>query len=622
MKFLFKIPWRSTVIVVAIIVYTILFSYASIIRAYVLKSGAHDLGVFAQALYSTLKGLLFFETPDYQLYGVRSFFGIHFSPILFAYVPLYAVFPRFEILLIIQTIIVSIAALPLYKLALHIVKDKKLAITISILYLLNPLIHAANLYDFHLESLFPLLYYLMFLGYVKDNRKLFIISWIIMCLTIEFIQSILFFFGVYLVVKEILIPYFLGNRKPRKHCRELAIYIIPLILAPIIYIVQVNITLHFVEKQLLLSRHVESLLSFTLSGIGKDIYPRIVYLILLFAPYCFLQVLSPLELIPLMPLLILALASAYKPFYTIGWQYGLFAVPILHVSFTYSTLKFKKHGATHILFKIMVVYIILALVLCPLNPLISEKIPSGGYNVSLNLEKAMENLEAIDKIKYLIPKNSTILTSFTLFVFFANNIKTYTMFYENKYMYVPTPEYIVDYLLDVDEVVPPNINLDEYGVYAQYRNFIVYKKMYSGLPVIYEPFKVEFYPEKLIAVHNTCVYEKFKGIFCNISSEKKTFILKTPPIIIPSGKYRVTFFVFLANNQNNVIEITVANTRGEVLNNYRGQLSEGFNTISFTFNLTPSKVSKIYLECKGKGKFSIIVNRVFVEQIDTYRMSE
>jgi len=93
------------------IAYVILLTFYSILKHYSFKTYAHDLGIYSQALNTFLKGDFFYETPDLIHNPSGSFFGVHFSPILFMIVPLYAIYPHPETLFFIQSLFLGLAAI-------------------------------------------------------------------------------------------------------------------------------------------------------------------------------------------------------------------------------------------------------------------------------------------------------------------------------------------------------------------------------------------------------------------------------------------------------------------------------------------------------------------------------
>ncbi|MFC1761617.1 DUF2079 domain-containing protein [Planctomycetota bacterium] len=74
-----------------------------------------DLGTFDQAIWGTLSGDIFLNT---HIFGQQTnYLGFHFRPILFLFVPFYALASRAEWLIVAQCIALAIAAWPIYLLA-------------------------------------------------------------------------------------------------------------------------------------------------------------------------------------------------------------------------------------------------------------------------------------------------------------------------------------------------------------------------------------------------------------------------------------------------------------------------------------------------------------------------
>jgi uncharacterized membrane protein len=107
-----------------------------------------DLALFENLLYCTLAG-----QHGTTLGG--EYFGVHFEPILYAILPLYALVPRTETLLAIQSLALGAAALPLYLLGRRWMGPSLAAVAIVLAYLAHPALHGPNFYDFHFLALSP-----------------------------------------------------------------------------------------------------------------------------------------------------------------------------------------------------------------------------------------------------------------------------------------------------------------------------------------------------------------------------------------------------------------------------------------------------------------------------------
>ena len=84
---------HKTVLLIAILVYTVVFSFSTIIKHRNFYSYAWDLGVFNQAMYnSVFEDKLFHYTCDSYLNFKENYLAFHFSPILGLIFPLYYLF--------------------------------------------------------------------------------------------------------------------------------------------------------------------------------------------------------------------------------------------------------------------------------------------------------------------------------------------------------------------------------------------------------------------------------------------------------------------------------------------------------------------------------------------------
>ncbi len=113
-------------------------------RHYTFQSYAYDLGIFMQHLWMTIHGHGLLYSSVSESTGL----AWHFQPILFLLMPLYAVFPRAETLLVLQTVVLAAGAVPVYFLASSRM-DARMGVAFSLAYLLFPALHGVNTFDFH-----------------------------------------------------------------------------------------------------------------------------------------------------------------------------------------------------------------------------------------------------------------------------------------------------------------------------------------------------------------------------------------------------------------------------------------------------------------------------------------
>ncbi len=134
---------------------------------------ALDLAIFNQVFYNTSLGN-WFELSIHP----GSYLGDHFAPIILALTPIYFLFKSPLTLLFIQSLFLSLGALPIYLISKEVLKNKvknvKLAsFLLAAFYLINPFVANANLFEFHILTLAVPLVLFSFYFYIKNNFPAF-----------------------------------------------------------------------------------------------------------------------------------------------------------------------------------------------------------------------------------------------------------------------------------------------------------------------------------------------------------------------------------------------------------------------------------------------------------------
>lgn len=127
----------------------------AVLRHIQFQTQAWDLGLFTQTLWNTLQG----RVMQNSIEEVPQNLAIHMNPVMFLLVPIYALFPTPQILLVLQTLVVALGAWPLYFLSRHILQEKFLSLIIAISYLLYPGTQWVNWFDFHPIAFLPTFFF-------------------------------------------------------------------------------------------------------------------------------------------------------------------------------------------------------------------------------------------------------------------------------------------------------------------------------------------------------------------------------------------------------------------------------------------------------------------------------
>jgi len=145
-----------------------------------LKTSGLDGTLFEQLLYNVIHGNGFITTIP----GIsQNWLGIHFSPILYALVPVYYIFPHMETLLVVHSTCIALAAWPIFLVADHMLRSRWQALLAASLYLINPFVINAAIWDFHEIAFAPLLIAFMLWAIVRKKPAQLVIFSILLLAT-------------------------------------------------------------------------------------------------------------------------------------------------------------------------------------------------------------------------------------------------------------------------------------------------------------------------------------------------------------------------------------------------------------------------------------------------------
>lgn len=153
------------------------FSFAYWKYTHFLYNGL-DLAIFNQVLWKTLHSDIFGLTIH-----PPSYLGDHFAPLLLVLVPVYAVAQSPLTLLFLQSLALSLAAIPVFGLAKHFLNER-LALFLAIAFLLNPLLWNIAAFEFHAIAFFPVLALCALYYFVKKDFLRFA-AWALLVLLVR-----------------------------------------------------------------------------------------------------------------------------------------------------------------------------------------------------------------------------------------------------------------------------------------------------------------------------------------------------------------------------------------------------------------------------------------------------
>ncbi len=149
-----KFSYPRLLLTLLILTYFITFGSYAAQRHLAFETGAFDVGVYVQPLWNFLQGRDFAVSLIEDNGPIR--WATHVEPILFLILPIYALWPDPRTLLWLQVAGLSLAAVPLYALAVRRLQNEWLALLIALAFFLLPATESVTLFDFHAVTLAPL----------------------------------------------------------------------------------------------------------------------------------------------------------------------------------------------------------------------------------------------------------------------------------------------------------------------------------------------------------------------------------------------------------------------------------------------------------------------------------
>ena len=182
-----------------------------------------DLAIFNQVIFNTTEGRWF----DFSIHP-HSYLGDHFAPFILFLSFFYFWGKSPLTLLFLQSVIIGFSAWPIYLITKQIFQNHKkrelISFSVAALFLLNPFIENANLFEFHLLpfALFFLLWAFYF--YLKNNFWVYGLFLFLALLVREDVSLVVFMFS--------FLPFLDLSFKKREIKRYLKFFLFPLIVEP------------------------------------------------------------------------------------------------------------------------------------------------------------------------------------------------------------------------------------------------------------------------------------------------------------------------------------------------------------------------------------------------------
>lgn len=445
-------------------------------------------------------------------------------------------------MLVIQAIALAIPAFFVYKIACKFKVKERMALVFAIGYLLYPGTLWPNWYDFHLEAFTPLFLSMAYYFYFSNKKTGMVLSLILLLSTIEEAAVIVVFFVGYVFLREV----FMNRRKLQG-----STFLTKRVIISMALTIALSATYYFAAQRIMNWVWPQRELLEPTNIFGpvqyNDVLLKVSYLAFLSAPIAFLSFDSPLELVPAVPYLFLALASNYQPYFTISWQYpALISIPF----FVAAIAGYTHYDWRKMAWKVLVAMLLFTVLFAPVSPLMSKlslswSFPVPTYEIVLRHD-ALTELES----------NATVLAQEDIFPNIAERKTAYTLWPSSG----TPPDYILVDVLDTlfystpetttQEQMLSFLNNYDYGIVSITNGFIVLKKDYHGPEDVLMPFQTSLdfgdVRSEFISFEDTVVqthffvadWVKVNGNYMLLSENFSGSAWWGPYVTLPPGKYR------------------------------------------------------------------------------------
>ena len=503
-------------LVISVLIYVVSWSYITISRFYSLNSLIYDLGLYMERSW---------EIWNVPMGASQYIFILFQSGIIYLVFPL-SLPQSYPLLLVVQSFLIGVCAIPVFYISNYFIKDDYSSLFISLSLLIYFPLAGVNWYDLHYQVYFIPLFLFAFYFYVKDK---WVISFILMILSglvrYPYIAFPLLFSLVYL-----LDTFYLKYKKEIISTGKIK-FLVSLLIFSSAFLALSQLFLETHGLVLAGDIHASSFQPLTIN-INNKVTTVILYLM----PFLFFPLFSRRSLPLLLPYFSLMFITNFFGYVyptSIMFQYSTAVVPFIFIGTIESISKlsriseskrpseinspYRKKLPRLISIIVLIMVIILALFYEPYGPLNSST--EANFNLENSLHPNYSEYNDLVRIVSLIPENDpNILTQYNLpeivprelgpnpFFYITAVTLPYNLSYEqpngnwiaanityvladyNSSFYYFSQAYPFNY--SMSSVISRLETSGDFGVLAESGPFILLKRDYNGLPLIYNPVKI------------------------------------------------------------------------------------------------------------------------------------
>ena len=477
---------------------------------------AWDLGVYDQSMYSTVHyGRLFFSTVEWpytmSVVPAGTQLAVHFSPVLFLLLPIYAVFPSPVTLLVLKTIAVALGAFPVYLMGRRRFSNPWTSVLVGGSYLLLPGLQGVNWYDFQPHAFFATSFLFALYFFETRKRALCLAALLIGLSTIEvapfwgIAMGLLGLFSDRVEVKALF-----RDREWKKLVRLLPSLVVVMSLLWLVLVAILSVTLgwqgafHLSTTRRFASAEGSSILGALLD----DVPGKIIFFALLFGPFAFTALFDPRKATLAFMWILVATISEFRPFHELSLQYAIFVVPFV----TYASISGLSRLAVrfHPRKRAWMGPVLAASVLVsfavgsPLGPLHIGNYPGAA---PFGIPIPTEHDALLSRLVDMIPPDGSVLTDNQIFPHVSNRLDAFVLPFASTFnrpsdFNRTLQAYFVQssYCLIDSTFYPagPTLVLERIGLYARFGilakadGVILFRQNYSGPLALFVPQLAQF----------------------------------------------------------------------------------------------------------------------------------
>jgi uncharacterized membrane protein len=494
-------------------------------RYWAFQTATWDLGVYHQAIYTTLfDHRLFYYTADLPAGTNGNLFASHFSPFLGLLLPFYALAPNPSGLLVLQAVGLAAGAIPVYALARRHLGGGAWPALFAGVYLLSPLTIGTGWYDFHPEAFLPVT--ALTAIYFYEERRLwpFLGAWVLTLSVIETIAPFL------LVLSGVgLVSALLRRRtlEPAERRSEIILNLVALAAAAAWLGLAAVVTFTFssaggtfgpgyanawsiLGARSILSVYPTALLSpgSAAAALQHDSSLKLLYVVVVYGGLGFLPLFGRVRYqLPALAWIGLAALSNHVGYYVVNDQYLGYLIPFLFpaaiggVAWWRSVRLRPFHTGLRAPAVAGVLVAGLLLTSAVVSPFLA--VPAGSFNaVPHGLPTVTTADDVAHQVIEMIPAGAPVFTTTFLFPEVSDRADAYVLPMSSLFInngtfqgtvgqYVNESQYVlVDYLVDFTGawVLTETANLTGFGLEAAADGAYLWERGWTGPPELWVPF--------------------------------------------------------------------------------------------------------------------------------------